>query len=252
MPSVKDIYNYLNSIIPFGTQLEWDNSGLLVGDGGKEVKTLAVMLDVTNDNIEKCTGRGVDLIVSHHPVIFKALKNIREESEAYNCVKSHIAVISSHTPWDKAENGVNYILARALGLVDIQPLWIEETGNMVKAGRLPDPLSEGAFCNLVKEKVKIPFVKYIKTGRIIKRVAVCGGSGGSLVNKIAGRADAFVTGDIGYHDFLVAQQMGLTAVEAGHFNTEDISMDYLASFLASEFPNIKVMRLRSKDPISYK
>ena len=225
---------------------------MLVGDGEKSVASVAVMLDVTNENIIKAARRGVDLIVSHHPVIFRALKRVEGGSEVENLIKNDIAVISTHTPWDIAEHGVNAMLSSALNLVDVKPLWTEEGGNMIKAGRLLQPMSEGAFCNMVKARLDVPFVKFIRTGKVIEKVAVCGGSGGSFIDEIPEDIDAFVTGEIGYHEFLAAKEKGLTAVEAGHFNTENISMDYLASMIAAEFPELTVMSLRAIDPISYK
>ena len=252
MITVKNIYDFLNSEAPFSNQMDWDNSGMLVGSFDKPVSKIAVMLDVTNENINKAAKRDVDLIVSHHPVIFRAIKAIDDDSEVHNLIINDISVISTHTPWDIAEHGVNAVLASALNLVDVKPLWTEEGGNMIKAGRLTQTMSEGAFCNLIKERLDIPFVKFIRTGKVIETVAVCGGAGGSMINEIPDSIDAFVTGEVSYHEFLVAKEKGLTAIEAGHFNTENLSMDYLASLIANEYPELTVMSLRAVDPISYK
>lgn len=252
MTTVKDIYEFLNSEIPFSTQMQWDNSGLLVGSADKEVHTIAVMLDATNENIRKALKNKVELIVCHHPVIFKAIKSVKSTDAVYQLVKNDVSLIATHTPWDAADDGVNYVLANALGIKDVRPIFTESAGNLVRFGRIPGGISEQAFCTRVKEKLGIPFIKYVSANEYIKTVAVCGGAGADFIDDVAAKVDAFVTADVSYHEFLHAADMGLTLIDAGHFNTEDISMNSLAVKIAVEFSGVKVLRLKSKDPISYR
>ena len=118
--TVRDIYEFIDSIAPFRTQESWDNSGFLVGDVSKEVTKVAVCLDVTHDTLQKAADFGADLLVSHHPVIFHPMKGLREqtpgtEAIVYDAIRKDIAVLSAHTCWDLAEGGVNDVLAKLVG-----------------------------------------------------------------------------------------------------------------------------------------
>lgn len=252
MIRVKDIYNYLNREIPFDTQEKWDNSGLIIGNIYTEVKTVAVMLDATVENVEKAIKNNVDLIVTHHPIIFDPLKSVLKDDPIYNLVKQNISLISVHTNWDKSEKGVNAVLTKVFELTDVKDLETEEGKGFVKYGTLSSTEPEGVFCELVKERLKAPIVKYSSAHEAIRRVAVCGGAGADYIDEVADLVDAYVTSDIKYHQFLHASEIGLTLIDAGHFSTEDISMGPLSLMLAQAFPDVKVLRLRSQDPVSYK
>lgn len=252
MIRVKDVYNLLNREVPFEDQFEWDNSGLIIGDMYGEVKIIAVMLDATPENIDKAIKNNVDLIITHHPLIFKPLKQLLRDDPIYDLLRKGVSLISLHTNWDKSLKGVNYVLAKELGLTDIKPLPTAEGGEMVKFGTLPENYTEGHFCQVVKEKVKVPVVKYASAHESVRRIAVCGGSGADFIDEVADVAEAYVTSDVKYHDFLHAAEIGLTLIDAGHFNTEDLSMGPLSAMIAHAFPDVKVLRLRSQDPISYK
>lgn len=252
MVRVKDVYNYFNREIPFDTQEQWDNSGLLIGNMFSEVKTAAVMLDATPENVEKAIKSDVDLIITHHPIIFDPLKSVLKDDPIYSLIKQNISVISLHTNWDKAEKGVNAVLAKVLELTDIKDLETKEGNGFVKYGTLSSPEPEADFCATVKEKLKAPVVKYASAHEAIRRVAVCGGAGADFIDDVAEYVDAYVTSDIKYHQFLHASEIGLTLIDAGHFSTEDISMGPLSLMVAQAFPDIKVLRLRSQDPVSYK
>ena len=252
MARVKDVYNCLNREIPFETQEEWDNSGLIIGNMYSEVKTIAVMLDATVENVEKAIKNNVDLIITHHPIIFDPVKSVLKDDPIYNLIKQNISVISAHTNWDKAEKGVNGVLAKVLELTDVKDLKTGEGAGFVKYGTLSAPEPESDFCKIVKEKLKAPVIKYASAHEAIRRVAVCGGSGGDFIDDVAEIVDAYITSDIKYHQFLHASEIGLTLIDAGHFSTEDISMGPLSLLLAQAFPDVKVLRLRSQDPVSYK
>ena len=252
MIRVKDIYNYFNRELPFETQEEWDNSGLIIGNMYSEVKTVAVMLDATPENVEKSIKNNVDLIITHHPIIFDPLKSVLKDDPIYNLIKQNISLISVHTNWDKAEKGVNTTLAKVFELTDVKDLPTKNAQGFVKYGTLPSSEPEGHFCELVKERLKAPVVKYSSAHEAIRRVAVCGGAGADYIDEVANYVDAYVTSDIKYHQFLHAAEIGLTLIDAGHFSTEDVSMGPLSLMLAQAFPDIKVLRLRSQDPVSYK
>ena len=110
MATVKEIYNYIDSIAPFNTQEEWDNSGLLVGNENAEVNKILFALDATTDVINQAVEYGADLIITHHPVIFKAISNVLSDSLVYKLISNNISIICAHTNYDKAVDGVNDIL----------------------------------------------------------------------------------------------------------------------------------------------
>ncbi len=252
MLTVAKVYEYLDKEMNFSSQAAWDNSGLLVGSPDRQVSKIAVMLDAMPLNITKAINNGVDLIVCHHPIIFDPIAKLPADHPVYRLARNDIALIAVHTPWDMAKDGVNYVLANALSLERISILQTEEGGNMLKMGTLPSPMSEAAFCSLIKQKIGVPFVKYVSTKENIRTVAVCGGAGADFIDEVARKADAFVTSDIKYHQFLHAQDIGLTLIDAGHFTTEDMSMNTISVKLAMEFAEAKVLRLKSVDPISYR
>ncbi|MBQ3431286.1 MAG: Nif3-like dinuclear metal center hexameric protein [Clostridia bacterium] len=252
MITVAQVYEYLDRQMPFSEQEKWDNSGLLVGSPDMQVSKIAVMLDATPTNITKAINNGVDLIVCHHPVIFDPIKNLAGDNPVYRLARNDIALIAIHTNWDKAKDGVNYVLANALSLERVEIIQTKECENMVRMGYLSSPMSEANFCNVIKQKIGVPFVKYVSTKENIRKVAVCGGAGADFIDDVARVADAFVTSDVKYHEFLHAQDVGLTLIDAGHFTTEDMSMNAISVKLAMEFADAKVLRLKSVDPISYK
>ena len=251
MITVGDVYKFLDRQMPFASQEEWDNSGILVGSPDMQVNKIAVMLDATPTNITKAINNGVDLIVCHHPLIFEPITKLAADNSVYRLARNDIALIAVHTPWDKAKDGVNQVLANALSLEHIEPLTTKEGGEMLRLGYLPSPMSEENFCLLIKQNIGIPFVKYVSTKENVRKIAVCGGAGADFADEVARVADAFVTSDIKYHQFLHAKDIGLTLIDAGHFTTEDMSMNTLSVKIAMEFADAKVLRLKSVDPISY-
>lgn len=252
MVTVGNIYDYLDKLVHFDTQEEWDNSGLLVGSRDKQVAKIAIMLDATPTNITKAINNNVDLIVCHHPVIFNPIKQLHSNDAVYRLARNDIALIAVHTPWDSAKDGVGFVLASTISLEKITAVPTKNGNTMVKMGYLPGHMPEAEFCNYVKQKIGVPFVRYVSTKENIKKVAVCGGAGAEFMDEVAKIADAYVTADIKYHEFLHAQEIGLTLIDAGHFTTEDMSMNSLSVKIAMEFAEVKVLRLKSVDPISYR
>ena len=253
MPRVKDIYDFINEIAPFSQQEQWDNSGMLVGDFEKEVGCAAVVLDVTEDAVNQAKNLGAELIISHHPVIFKAQKNILKGNIVYDLIRNDISVISAHTCLDSADGGVSDVLAETLELSSIFSVPSSDCCvPMLRIGTLGGGMTADEFASYVKKHIKCGFLRYVKGRTPINKVAVCGGAGGSLLRDVidAG-ADAYVTGDVGHHDFLDAAANEITMIGAGHFNTEDLVIEPLAKRISARFPNIRVERLKEDDPISY-
>ena len=217
MTTVKNIYDYINTISPFDTQKEWDNSGFLIGDFRKEVKNAVIALDCTNEVVEYAESVSADLIITHHPVIFRGVKQIKADSPIYRLINNDIAQISVHTPFDMADGGINDNLAKLLSLKDIKKI---ADGDLA-LGELEEGMSIDDFAEFVADTLGTNGIRYTDTEKLIKTVAVGGGACGEYIEAAMANADCFVTGEAKYHEMLDAQQMGYAVVSAGHFETEN-------------------------------
>lgn len=243
MAKVKDFYGYLNSIAPFETQEDWDNSGMLVGDMNAEVKKAAVVLDITHEEIKKAKAIGADLIISHHPVIFNPIKSVTKGSVPYELVASSINALCCHTPLDIADGGTNDSLAELLGINVTRaddPILRLGTVEPTTAQELA-----GKIFNTLNTKVR-----YADAGKTIKKIAICTGAGCSLI-EAAGEIDAFITGDASHHNFLDCVQAGITLIAAGHYETEIIVVPVLVKKLQAQFPDIEIIDIKQENPIKF-
>lgn len=243
MAKVKDFYGYLNSIAPFESQEDWDNSGMLVGDMNAEVKKAAVVLDITHEEIKKAKAIGADLIISHHPVIFNPIKSVTKGSVPYELVASSINALCCHTPLDIADGGTNDSLAELLGINVTRaddPILRLGTVEPTTAQELA-----GKIANTLNTKVR-----YADAGKTIKKIAICTGAGCSLI-EAAGEIDAFITGDASHHNFLDCVQAGITLIAAGHYETEIIVVPVLVKKLQAQFPDIEIIDIKQENPIKF-
>lgn len=243
MAKVKDFYSYLNSIAPFETQDDWDNSGMLVGDMNAEVKKAAVVLDITHEEIKKAKAIGADLIISHHPVIFNPIKSVTKGSVPYELVASSINALCCHTPLDIADGGTNDSLAELLGINVTRaddPILRLGTVEPTTAQELA-----GKIANTLNTKVR-----YADAGRKIEKIAICTGAGCSLI-EAAGEIDAFITGDASHHNFLDCIQAGITLIAAGHYETEIVVVPVLVKKMQAQFPDIEIIDIKQENPIKF-
>ena len=221
--TVKELYEKLCERIPEHLAEEWDNDGLMCcSDDQREVKKALVTLDVTEDIVDYAVSHGFDLIVSHHPLIFKPLKNVTENShvsrKVIKLVKHDIAVISFHTRADKVDGGVNDVLADILGIKNAVPFG---EGDLGRIGTLKEELNMEDFSYLLKGLLDCDGVKVADALIPVQKVAVVGGDGKSYVSAaLKAGADTFVSGRIGYNVMAEAGEMGINLIEAGHFFTE--------------------------------
>ena len=251
MSKVIDFYKFIDTIAPFETQENWDNSGFLVGDGNKEVEKVMVALDVTEPVLNEACEKGARLIISHHPVIFGALKEIHPNNIAFLAAEKGIAVISAHTCLDIADGGVNDCLATALGLNNI--VKVDDGEGLMRMGELDVSLSCIDFVKYVAEKLNVGGIKYTPTEKIIKKVAVCGGSGGDLYPAaISAGADAYITANIKHNLFIDMRRDNFCVLDAGHFCTENTVIEPLAHKIKAAFPDTEVLISEvSEDPARY-
>lgn len=239
--TVRQIYEYISSLAPYETQMSWDNSGMNVGDPDAEVKTVVMALDMTNGVIDHAQSVGAELIITHHPSIFSAIKSVTPSLSAYRLIRAGIAAVSAHTNLDASQGGVNDVLCARLGLCGVSPLCVEgEAVPMGRIGTLPSPMSASELALYVRDSIDAGKVSFAGAGEEIKRVAVIGGSGGEYydVCKAAG-ADALVTGEAKHHQYLASSDIGLTMIVAGHYETERPVIPALAQKLSAAFAGIK-------------
>lgn len=243
MAKVKDFYGYLNSIAPFETQEDWDNSGMLVGDMEAEVKKVAVVLDITHEEIKKAKAIGADLIISHHPVIFNPIKSVTRGSVPYELVASSINALCCHTPLDIADGGTNDSLAKLLGIE------VTRTEDPILRLGTVEPTTAENLAGKIAKALNTK-VRYADAGRKIEKIAICTGAGCSLI-EAAGEIDAFITGDASHHNFLDCIQAGITLIAAGHYETEIVVVPVLVKKLQAQFPDIEIIDIKQKNPIKF-
>lgn len=243
MAKVKDFYGYLNSIAPFETQEDWDNSGMLVGDMDAEVKKVAVVLDITHEEIKKAKAIGADLIISHHPVIFSPVKSVTKGSVPYELVASSINALCCHTPLDIADGGTNDSLAKLLGIE------VTRTEDPILRLGTVEPTTAENLAGKIAKTLNTK-VRYADAGRKIEKIAICTGAGCSLI-EAAGEIDAFITGDASHHNFLDCIQAGITLIAAGHYETEIVVVPVLVKKLQAQFPDIEIIDIKQKNPIKF-
>ena len=218
--TVQQVLDWLNALTPFESAESFDNVGLLMGDAGAEVHTVLFGMDVTEELAREAASAGAELIVTHHPFIFHALKRIDYTGPQGRTLcllaRGRVSVIAAHTNWDKASGGVSDSLAQALGLRGVV-----RADDYLRVGELPEPLSADAFNSLIAERLHIRARRFGPLSEPLSRVAVAGGAygeGGALAASMG--AQAFVVGEIRHHELLDACARGLAVYDAGHFPTE--------------------------------
>lgn len=253
MASVKDIYRLIDEFAPFKTQMDFDNAGFLVGRGDTWVTRILVALDITEEVVQEAVRRDCQLIVSHHPVIFGGAKSVTDETVTGRVLlalaENGVAAVCAHTNLDAALGGVNDCLAQRLDLRDttlLERAGVDDFGRPYGIGRvgaahLPD-LSARDYAAYVKERLGANSVRFADGGVPVRRVAVGGGSCGSMLEQVkAAGCDTFVTADVKYDVFLSARAMGINLIDAGHYATENVVCPALVKLLAEAFPRVEVL-----------
>lgn len=253
MTTIKQIYDFLNNFAPFENSLSFDNTGLLIGNPEIEIKKAILSLDITSKVINEAVSIGANLIIAHHPIIFKPLKNLSFNDTASKMIINGMNAICAHTNLDIAPKGVNFELAKKLELSSLAPLTYEEDKPMGLVGTLKEEMDSEEFAKFVKIKLECNGVRYTNTGKKIKKVGLCSGSGGCFVKEAIRQAcDAFVTGEIKHSDILNANEHGLMIVDAGHYRTENVIIKPLCKELQKEFSNIEfIVSKEFTDNINY-
>ena len=245
MVKCRDVMDVMERIAPKRLAEDWDNPGLLVGSPDDEVRRILVCLDVREETAERAETEDFQMIVAHHPVIFKGLKKLRTDLPDGRLLgmllRARVAVFAAHTNLDSAEGGVNDVLAARIGL---DPATVAPLGNadslsdsLGRVGKLPKPMKAKAFAEQVKKGLGAANIRFVSGGdHTVKKVGLCSGSGAEFIERAAFMGcDAYVTGDVRYHDAQRAAALGIHVIDAGHFATEQPVVEILAARLKEEF-----------------
>ena len=243
MTTVADILNFIETLAPTSLKMDWDNVGLLCGSKSASVTKILVALDPFEHVCNEAAAWGAELIVTHHPIIFRPLPNVTDETSIgrglMTLCRHGINAVNAHTNLDCAPGGVNDVLAQTLGLrnIEVIPGGIP---NLLRMGAVEEqPLSQ--FLSTVKDHLGCDGLRYVDGGKPVHRVAVGGGAcADGMLDAIAAGCDTFVTSDVKYNQFWDAHDLGLNLIDAGHFATENPVIAVLAAKLAAQFPEIQV------------
>ncbi|MEO1928051.1 MAG: Nif3-like dinuclear metal center hexameric protein [Nautiliaceae bacterium] len=232
---IKEIYEILDSISPFELQEDWDNSGLLIGDFENEISKIYLTLDIDEELLEKVDKNS--LIIAHHPLIFKPLKNLIPSSFstklAIKMIQKNISFIAMHTNFDKTHLN-KYVAEKVLGLKG-------ESKDFIYSAEINESFDE--FAKKVKSKLNLQSLKTVKCHENINSVSITTGAGISLLPYV--KTDLFLTGDIKYHEAMEAKIRGISLIDIGHFESEKFFVEALFEVLELK---TEIIKTNSKNP----
>ncbi len=247
---IKEVINFLEDFAPVKLAESWDNVGLQVGNEENEFTKVLLALDVTDEVVDEAIELGANLIVAHHPMIFKAVKNINTSNPLGNkiikLIKHNISVYVAHTNLDSNIGGTSEVLAEVLGLEKLEvlePHPMDNNCGLGRTGNLPIEKTVAEILQGLKETGKFDYINYAPDyeglSKKVKKVGLCTGSLDEhmLFNAKAKGCDIFVSGDLKFHSAQLAKNLGITIVDIGHYCSENIVFESLSKRLSKEFQN---------------
>lgn len=237
-----DFIKAAESIAPKELALDFDNPGLIVGTDRKDISRVLFALDCTVPVVEEAARKGCDLIFTHHPLLFSAVKHVTPDDPAtapvFRLIREGIGLYAAHTNLDSAEGGVNTTLCRLLGIMNETPVPPE---NLCRIGELPEPMGFSAFAKRVEEVLETK-VRIAGPEKQVRRVMVCGGSGGSEYPYAAREgADVLVLGECKHSQAIEAVCAGVNVIAGGHFETECVVLKPFAEMLGRLTPGVEFL-----------
>ncbi|MEA5082649.1 MAG: Nif3-like dinuclear metal center hexameric protein [Lachnospiraceae bacterium] len=237
-----DLINELEDFAPMYLAESWDNPGLILGDTESDIKKVLVALDVTDEVVDEAITIGADIIITHHPMLFSAVKKITNETpiglRLRKLIKNDIAHFAMHTNLDIAFGGTNDELARISGLKDIEVLResCQQNGQINGLGRIGNLEKEttfGDFARIIKKELRLNSLRVVgDTEKRIRRVGLCTGSGFEFMDDAVKKgADVFITADLRYHESQKAQEAGICVIDATHYASENIIVPVICKYL---------------------
>lgn len=254
---VKDILEKIEAFAPPSLAYSWDNVGLLVGSGEREIKKILITLDPDLPVIEEAVSKGCDLIVSHHPMFFKGIKHIRSDEAVAKAIelmiKNDISLIAAHTNMDCAAEGINAGLAELMELTDTEVLeenTLYKGCGLGRVGNLKEAMTLKELAEYSKKQLNIQGLRIAgDENKVIKRIAVAGGSCSEVIPAaISKGAEAIITGDMKYHEAINAVNDGICVIDAGHYGTEHHVIGIFNKLLAP----LGVEMINSENPDIFK
>ena len=258
---IKQVLSALERFAPLPLQESWDNAGLQLGLTEVEVSGALLCLDVNEQIIDEAVAKGCNLIVSHHPLLFRGLKQISGadyvQRSVIKAIKHDIVIVSMHTNMDNALDGVNWKIAERLGLTDCK-FFAQKTVDGIEAGsgvvgNLPLQMDARAFIELVKKQFGVQCAQCNELlQRPISKVAICGGAGDFLLSDAIGEgADAFITGEMHYHQYFgYEQQIQICVI--GHYQSEQYTAEIFRDIIQKDCPGVKTFIAETNtNPIVY-
>lgn len=243
-----EIIKRLETLAPVSYACEWDNPGLLAGRRNREVKRIFLALDATDEVVEEAVNQRADLLITHHPLIFRAMKKINDDDfigrRVLKLIQNDISYYAMHTNFDVAPGCMADLAAERLKLTGCSPLEpvVEVEGEVYgigKTGYLPKPMTLTELGAYVKKAFNLPFVTAYGLEELkepVQFAAVSPGAGGSMVKQgVKAGAGVLITGDIGHHDGIDAVACGMAVIDAGHYGLEYVFMDFMEGYLKKEF-----------------
>ncbi len=260
---IQTILTFLESIAPPNLQEDYDNAGLIVGDPQAECRGVLFSLDSTEKVVDEAIRKNCNLIVAHHPIVFRGLKKLNGanyvERTVIKAIKNDVAIFAIHTNLDNVhQNGVNQKIAQKLGLQNTKILLPKPELNDSEIGagligELAEPISEKEFLQKIKTAMQAEVVRHTELlGKPVQRVAVCGGSGSFLLSAaIKSGADFFVSADFKYHEFFDADGR-IVIADIGHFESEQFTIDLLHELVLQKFPTFALQSTEVQtNPVFY-
>lgn len=244
--TAQELIEIIEAHYPLSLQEDWDHSGFQAGDRRKEIKKVMIALDSDHRTIKEAISQNCDMLISHHPFLFRDL-SLNLETDMGQTVKdvlqNDLVIYSSHTPLDKVS--MNIWLAEALGLEDLYDF---EDSHMAKAGHFDQPLAFDEFIEHVKHVFSLKVVHVAGHKETITTAAICGGSGSDFLDQA--HTDAYLTGDLKYHIGEQADIQNKVLVDIGH-HAEVIMVSHLADELRKKVPEIEFVESSSPDYFTY-
>lgn len=237
-----DIINIMEEYAKPTYAENWDNIGLMVGDENSIIKKILIALDITDDVIEEAINKNCNMIITHHPFIFKDIKSIKSSDvlgkRIIKLIENKINVYSAHTNLDVAKNGTNDTFANLLGLKNIENLFppkAEEKYGLGRTGELDKSIKFSEFIKKVKKAIGLE--KLVVCGELdanIKKIGICTGSGGEvdfISQAIKTKCDVYITGDLKYHNSQFGKDLGICLIDATHYASEVIVVPTICDYI---------------------
>lgn len=260
MKKVKEIIEVMETLAPTFLKEDFDNVGLMVGDREKEVKKVLLALDCTLKVVEEAKENNVDLIITHHPLIFRRPNNITTDTiqgrKIIELIKNDISLYSSHTNLDSAKNGLNDSIPKLLGYDSSDILEVNKRDEKAGLGRivtLDKPTKLDEIVDNVKKALNINNLRVVKGKEEVNKIAIINGSGQDFIGKAVSKgADCIITGDTTYHFASDYKEMGINIIDAGHFASEQIVFFNVMKNIIDKFTDIEfILSKVEEDPYTF-